>query len=159
MTTDAGVRSFGMRVFFFWDGLLLFSLAYIVSWPHLAVDERVGWILPVGAVAVLFLGAFRYAHHSRKKSERGVGQAAVAAFVAALLLVANLVGERLDGAYAIAIYVPTTVLVIHLLAVSLTLIITHRSGRRAAHQGPHVGALLVFMTGGTAFVVFSVFVF
>ncbi len=159
MTSDAGVRSFGMRVFFIFDGLLLFSLGYVIAFPNVQTDERVGWILPVAAVATMFLAALHHAHAAKKKATAGVGVAALGPAAAALLLIVNISGERLQGPYAVAVYVPTVVLVVHLLATSVTLVIAYFSGRRAAHQTPHLGALLVFMTGATAFIVFSIFVF
>jgi len=159
MTSDAGVRSFGMRVFFVFDGLLLFSLGYLIAFPDLQTTEPVGWILPVAAVAAMFGAAFHHSYAAQRKADGGVGVAAIGPAAAALLLIANVSGERLQGPYAIAVYVPTVVLAVHLVATAVALLIAYFSGRRAAYQTPHVGALLVFMTGATAFIVFSIFVF
>ena len=159
MTSDAGVRSFGMRVFFFFDGLLLFSLGYLIAFPNVQTDERVSWILPVAAVATMFAATFYHADAARKKAAGGVVVAAAGPAMAALLLIVNVLGKRLHGPYAVAVYVPTVVLAVHLLATAATLVVAYFSGRRAAHQTPHIGSLLVFMTGATAFIVFSIFVF
>ncbi len=159
MTSDAGVRTFGMRVFFFFDGLLLFSLGYLIAWPNLQTDEPAGWILPVGAVAAMFGAAFHHGRAARKKAGTGVGVAAVGPFLGALLLILNITGERIQGPYAVAVYVPTVVLAVHLAVTSLALVIAYFSGSRAAHQTPQLGSLLVFMTGASAFIVSSIFVF
>ncbi len=90
MTSDAGVRSFGMRVFFIFDGLLLFSLGYVIAFPNVQTDERVGWILPVAAVATMFLAALHHAHAAKKKATAGVGVAALGPAAAALLLIVNI---------------------------------------------------------------------